>query len=95
MHVNLGPLGDANIVSALFGENATEVIISCSPEVYGEVCYLLDEDGSFFALDIGETILERVEIVAEDDVLIDLSLSELKDVYSGALESLLVDEVLA
>ena len=95
VHVNLGPLGDANIVSALFGENATEVIITCSPEVYGEVCYLLDEDGSFFALDIGETIVERVEIVAEDDVLVDVSLSELKDVYSGALESQLVDEVLA
>ena len=95
VHVNLGPLGDANIVSALFSENATEVIISCSPELYGEVCYLLDEDGSFFTLDIGETILERFEVLAEDDALIDVSLSELKEVYSGALESQLVDEVLA
>ncbi len=95
VHVNLGPLGDANIPAALFAENATEVIITCSPEVYGEVCYLLDEDGSFFALDIGETIADRVEIVAEDDVLVDTSLAELKDVYSGALESQLVDEVLA
>jgi hypothetical protein len=56
---------------------------------------LLDEDGSFFALDIGETILERFEVIAEDDSLIDVSLSELKDVYSCALESQLVDEVLA
>ena len=95
VHVNLGPLGDANIVSALFSENATEVIISCSPELYGEVCYLLDEDGSFFTLDIGETIAERFEVMAEDDALIDVSLSELKETYSGALESQLVDEVLA
>lgn len=95
VHVNLGPLGDANITSALFSENATEVIISCSPELYGEVCYLLDEDGSFFTLDIGETILERFEVLAEDDALIDVSLSELKETYSDALESQLVDEVLA
>ena len=95
VHVNLGPLGDANIVSALFSENATEVIISCSPEVYGEVCYLLDEDGSFFTLDIGETIADRFEVMAEEDALIDVPLSELKATYSEALESQLVDEVLA
>ena len=95
VHVNLGALGDANITSALFSENATEVLISCSPELYGEVCYLLDEDGSFFTLDIGETIADRFEVLAEDDALIDVPLSELKETFSGALESQLVDEVLA
>jgi len=95
VHVNLGALGDANIASALFGENASEVVISCAPEVYGEICYLLDEDGSFFALDIGETIAERFEVLAEDDTLIDVPLPELKGVYNGALELQLADEVLA
>lgn len=95
VHVNLGPLGDANILSALFGENATEVVITCAPEVYGEVCYLLDEEGAIYAIDIGDTIEGSFEIFAEDDVLIDLPLAELKVVHSGALEQQLAHKVLA
>jgi phosphoribosylformylglycinamidine synthase len=94
VHVNLGAVGDANVTAALFAENATEVVITCAPEVYGEVCYLLDEEGAIYALDIGETIADGYEILAEDDVLIDVPLAELKDVYSGALELQLADEVL-
>ncbi len=95
VHVNLGAVGDANVSVALFGENATEVVISCAPEVYGEICYLLDEEGAIYALDIGETIAERYEIWAEDDLLIDVAVSELKETYSGALKLQLADEVLA
>ncbi len=95
VHVNLGALGDANIAAALFGENATEVLITCAPEAYGEICYLLDEDASFFPLDIGDTIALRYEIFAEDDALIDVPLAELKPIYANALQLQLAEEVLA
>ena len=93
VHVNLGALGDANIASALFGENATEVLITCAPERYGEICFLLDEDATFFPLDIGDTIALRFEVFAEDDPLIDVPLAELTDAYANALESQLAEEV--
>jgi phosphoribosylformylglycinamidine synthase len=95
VHVNLGALGDAHIPAALFGENATEVLITCAPEAYGEICYLLDEDASFFPLDIGDTIAQRLEIFADDDPLVDVTLAELKSVYANSLELQLAEEVLA
>ncbi len=93
VHVNLGALGDANIPAALFGENATEVLITCAPEAYGEICYLLDEDASFFPLDIGDTIALRYEIFADDDALVDVPLAGLKSVYANALELQLAEQV--
>ena len=95
VHVNLGVVGDAKVHTALFAENATEVLISCAPELYGEICFVLDEDDSFTALDIGETIEGDVEIWAGDELLVDESVSELKRVWAGSLEAQLATEVVA
>jgi phosphoribosylformylglycinamidine synthase len=93
VHVNLGTLGDAKVAAALFAENSSEVLITCAPEVYGEICYLLDEDGAFSALDLGETIEGRVEILAGDEYLVDEALTELKASWAGALESQLATDL--
>lgn len=94
VHVNLGNLGNETSLFALFAENASEVIVTCLQEDYGEVCVLLDEDG-YQALDLGETIASRVEIYAEDNELIDEPISDLKSVWAGSLEEQLAEEVMA
>jgi hypothetical protein len=74
-------------------ENAGEVIVTCAPEDYGQVCMLLDEEGSYWPLDLGETMEGRVEIFAGDNELIDSEISDLKSVWAGALEEQLAGEV--
>jgi phosphoribosylformylglycinamidine synthase subunit PurL len=94
VHVNLGNLGNETSLFALFAENASEVIVTCLQEDYGEVCVLLDEDG-YQTLDLGETIASRVEIYADDNELIDEPISDLKSVWAGSLEEQLAEEVMA
>jgi len=92
-HINLGPTSHADAATALFAENASEVLVTCSSESYGEICVLLDKAGDFFPLDIGEVGGSRLEIFAGDSKLIDASIDELNSVFSAALESQLAEEV--
>ena len=78
---------------ALFAENATEVLVTCSFEDYGMICTYLDEAGEIWPLDLGETIAQRVEIFAGEVPLVDATLTELKHAWTGALESQLAAEV--
>jgi phosphoribosylformylglycinamidine synthase len=91
--VTLGALSEAEYVTALFAENATEVLVTCAVEDYGMVCTFLDEAGDIWPLDLGETIADRVEIFAGGISLVDASLGELKSAYSSTLESQLAAEV--
>ncbi len=93
VHVNLGPLGTEGSLTALFMENAGEVIVTCTPEDYGQICMLLDEEGSYWPLDLGETIDGRIEIFAGDNELVESPISELKAVWAGALDEQLAGEV--
>ena len=92
--VTLGALSEAEYLTALFAENATEVLVTCSFEDYGMICTYLDEAGAIWALDLGETIADRVEIFAGEVPLVEATLSELKQPWSNALESQLAAEVL-
>jgi phosphoribosylformylglycinamidine synthase II len=89
----LGALSEAEYVTALFGENATEVLVTCSVEDYGIICTLLDEAGDIWPLDLGETIAERVEIFAGEVPLVESTLMGLKEPWSLAMESQLAAEV--
>ena len=95
VHVNLGALDAEGALTALFGENASEVIITCAQEDYGEICLLLDRDGAYWPLDLGETIPLRVEIFADDEELIGESTSALKSIWAGSLEAQFAEEVFA
>jgi len=95
VHVNLGDLSGEGKALALFAEGATEVLISCAPEMYGEICHLLDEEGLIWALDLGETIEERLEIYAGEDVLIDADVNDLRKPWAEGLEAALHSEVVA
>ncbi len=89
----LGALSEAEYVTALFAENATEVLVTCAVEDYGMICTFLDEAGDIWPLDLGETIADRVEIFAGGIPLIDAAIDELKQTWSNTLESHLAAEV--
>jgi phosphoribosylformylglycinamidine synthase len=89
----LGALTEAEYVAALFAENAAEVLVTCSVEDYGMICTFLDEAGEIWPLDLGETIADRVEINAGGVPLVDTTIAELRETWSGTLESQLAAEV--
>ena len=93
VRATFGALADAACASALFNENATEVIVTCDPADYGKICMLLDEAGEIWPLDIGETIADLVEINASDVPLIRETVEGLRSSWAGSLESQLTEEV--
>ena len=89
----LGALSEAEYATALFAENAAEVLVTCSFEDYGMICTFLDEAGEIWPLDLGETIADRVEINAGGIPLVDTTIAELRQTWSESLESQLAAEV--
>jgi len=86
-------LSEDEYVTALFAENATEVLVTCAVEAYGFICTFLDEAGDIWPLDLGETIADEVQIYAGGISLIDAGIAELKSTWSETLESQLAAEV--
>jgi phosphoribosylformylglycinamidine synthase len=73
---------------ALFGEDASRIVISCDPE---QVARIKEVAGNHRvdAEVIGETIPDRLEISLDGKVVISAAVSELSAAYEGALESAL------
>ena len=73
---------------ALFGEDASRILISCDP---GQVARIKDVGEKFgvSAEIIGETITETLEISLDGKVVIAAAVSELSVAYENALESAL------
>jgi phosphoribosylformylglycinamidine synthase II len=100
--VGIVPVADLPAAVALFGEPATQVILTCPPankEKIEEVVFGYPELSCWL---IGETVAGKVEInlaseTSNDDpvTLIDCSISELRQPWAAALESALYEEVLA
>ena len=73
---------------ALFGEDAGRILLSCDPARVSRIKQITEEYG-ITADVIGETIPERLEIALDGRAAISTSVSELSEVYEGALESAL------
>jgi phosphoribosylformylglycinamidine synthase II len=95
VRVTLGALRPPDYPSALFNENATEVMVTCAPEHYAAICVLLDETGEIWPLDVGETIADKIEINAAGLTLIESDIAHLRQFWTESLESQLAEEVLA
>ncbi len=76
----------------LFAEEATQAIVTCSPEQIDAVKQIADEFGFVTVVPIGTTRGERLEISVADRSLISSSIVDLKQSWSGALESNLHDQ---
>jgi len=69
----------------LFGEDASRVVISCDRDKPGAIQKVAVKYGIAAEL-IGETVPERVEIRLDGRVVVSAPVSELREVYEGALE---------
>ncbi len=73
---------------ALFGEDASRVVISCDRSHLARIQQVAVKYG-LCAEPIGETVADRVEIRLDGRAVISATISELRDAYESALESLL------
>ena len=73
---------------ALFGEDASRIVISCDPGNVARIKQVAEKHGSVAEV-IGETVAERLEISLDGKVVISAPVSELSDAYENALESAL------
>jgi phosphoribosylformylglycinamidine synthase subunit PurL len=79
---------------ALFGEDASRVVLSCDPQHLARIQQLAEEYG-ISADVLGETGSDRVEISLGVESVISASITELRDAYEGALEKALRTEAVA
>jgi phosphoribosylformylglycinamidine synthase len=100
--VGVLPIVGAPDALALFGEPATQVILTCNPANKAKIEELMLDYPDLSCWQIGETIPDRLHITASDEgatgtsrVWIDASIADLRKPWSGALESALYDEVTA
>ncbi len=73
---------------ALFGEDASRIVISCDPANISRIQQVAERYG--IAADrLGETIPERLEISLDGAAVVSVTMAELRQRYEGALESAL------
>jgi phosphoribosylformylglycinamidine synthase II len=73
---------------ALFGEDASRIVISCDPASLSRIKQLAAKHG-IVAEVIGETIPDRLEISLDGKPVVSAAVSELRTAYEGALEAAL------
>ena len=78
----------------LFAEPASTMIVAAAPSHVSEIMRLAKEHG-YLAARIGATGGSRIEITVDREPFISASISELRNVWSDALESALYNEVSA
>jgi hypothetical protein len=85
------PRQQAAFEFVLFAEDASRVVISCDPIHLPRIQQVAEEYGVFADV-LGETGSDRVEIVADNQLVISASVAELREAYEGALENALRTE---
>jgi phosphoribosylformylglycinamidine synthase subunit PurL len=71
---------------ALFGEDASRIVLSCDPANVSRIQQIAEEHG-ISADVLGETIPERLEISLDGQVVVSAAVAELYQAYESALES--------
>ena len=73
---------------ALFGEDASRIVVSCDPANVSRIKNVAEKHGVAAEL-IGETIPGRLEISLDGAIVVSAAVSELSELYESALESAL------
>jgi phosphoribosylformylglycinamidine synthase subunit PurL len=76
----------------LFGEDASRILLSCDAGKVGGIQQVAEQLGVVAEV-IGETGLDRVEILVDGDLVISAAVAELSGDYEGALEAALRADV--
>jgi phosphoribosylformylglycinamidine synthase len=79
-----GVTGDPD-ACLLFGENASEVIVTCAPESVEKIKIVADDYGFVTVVPLGETIADRVEISVGNEPVISASIGELFELWRRGL----------
>jgi phosphoribosylformylglycinamidine synthase len=76
---------------ALFGEDASRVVMSCDPAQLAGIKQVAAKYG--LEVDVlGETVLDQIEMKLDGRVVVSASVAELREIYESALESALRTE---
>ena len=87
--------GSLRTIQDLFAESGGVAVITCSEDDFEKLDQITEQEGgSIFAMHIGNTGGDRLSIPLETGTL-NVSIREIADVYSSALESQLATEVTA
>ncbi len=96
--VGIGPIPDAPGVTALFGESASRVVITCSKESRARVEEIVFSYPDLSSNFLGQTVRDRVTITLPAGIatgaegkVIDVKIADLKQGWSQSLESTLHD----
>ena len=73
---------------ALFGEDASRIVVSCDPANLARIKEVAEKHGVTADV-IGETIPERLEISLDGSLVVSATVADLSAAYEGALESAL------
>jgi phosphoribosylformylglycinamidine synthase II len=92
-HLQEGP--DLPVAWQLFGETATQVIVTCDAAAVAKVKAIVHKYAGLLVQDIGETVTDHFRIRVNGKMVIDERVHGLQHVWAGALEAKLYDEVLA
>ena len=76
---------------ALFGEDASRVVMSCDPSQLSGIKQIAAKHGLFVDV-LGETVPQQVEIKLDGRLVVSASVSELREAYESALERALRTE---
>ena len=97
-NVEIPPIADAPGITALFGESASRVVVTCSKESRARVEEIVFNYPDLSSNFLGETVRDRVTIVLPAGIatggggtVIDSKIADLKQPWSSALESNLHD----
>jgi phosphoribosylformylglycinamidine synthase II len=85
------PAQQLALTFALFGEDASRVVLSCDAIHLSRIQQVAEEYGVFADV-LGETGSDRVEISVDGEPAISASVAELREAYEGALERALRTE---
>jgi phosphoribosylformylglycinamidine synthase len=91
--VSLDHIDEASTVTALFGEEASAVVVTCSDASFARLTEVCGQFGSVTTRDIGTTGGNMLDIFTPGGSAVSDSVSALKAVWAGALDAQLADEV--
>ena len=95
LRIDLGDLSAEQVLFNLFSEYSSCVLVTCAPESVSQLQVVADDAGVIWPSVYGETIADRIQILANGKFIVDVAIDELRTGYMDSLESQLSAEVLA
>jgi phosphoribosylformylglycinamidine synthase len=93
VRVNLSKAPDLPAEWDLFGETASQCIVSCSRASVASIEKLVSQFSGLMVVTLGETVTDLFELAIDSRVVVREKVAGLRNVWSGALASLLRNDV--